>query len=76
MLCQYKDYFGSPNQGFHAHFMGIAYMDVFMTIIAAEILSYIFDIGFILVLISLFLSGIFAHRLFCVRTTVDKYLFP
>lgn len=75
MLCQYKDYFGIPNKGYHQHFMGIAYLDVIMTIIAAEIIAYILDTSFILVLIALFLTGIILHRLFCVRTTVDKYLF-
>ena len=75
MLCQYKDYLGSPNQGIHSHFMGIAYVDVIMTIFAAEFISYLFDYGFVLVLIALILTGIFMHRLFCVRTTVDMLLF-
>ena len=75
MLCQYSDYLGIPGKGIHSHFMGIAYMDVIMTIIAAEIIAYIFDYGFIVVLIALLLTGIFVHRLFCVRTTVDKWLF-
>lgn len=76
MLCKYSESLGIPGKGVHQHFMGIAYMDLIMTFIAAEIISYLFNIGFILVLVSLLLTGIFAHRLFCVRTTVDKFLFP
>lgn len=76
MLCQYSNYLGIPGKGVHSHFMGIAYMDVIMTIIGAEIIAYLFDWGFFVVLIALFLTGIFMHRLFCVRTTIDKYLFP
>lgn len=30
---------------------------------------------FVIILISLFLLGIFAHWLFCVNTTINKYLF-
>jgi hypothetical protein len=67
---------GIPGKGVHSHFMGIAYMDVIMTIVCAEILSYLFDIHIVLVLFALFLTGIFVHRIFCVRTTVDKWLFP
>lgn len=75
MLCQYSEYFGVPGEGYHSHFMGIAYMNVIATFIASEIISYLFNVGFILVLIALFLTGIFLHRAFCVRTTVDRYLF-
>jgi hypothetical protein len=76
MLCQYSTYFGVPGEKFHSHFMGVAYMDVIATIIVSEIIAYLFDWNIILVLFALFLTGIFAHRFFCVRTTVDKYLFP
>ena len=76
MLCNYSNSLGIPNQGFHSHIMDIAYMDVIATIISAEIISYLFEWNRYLVLIALFLTGIFLHRLFCVRTTVDKLLFP
>ena len=76
MLCNYSKSLGVPKEGFHTHFMGIAYMDVIATIVASEIIAFIFDLNDILVLIAVFLTGIFVHRLFCVRTTVDKLLFP
>jgi hypothetical protein len=76
MLCKYKDYLGIPGEKIHTHFLGIAMMDVLFTIIGAKFISYCFDVNFIVVLIALFLTGIVLHRIFCVRTTVDKLLFP
>ncbi len=75
MLCKYADSLGTPGEGFHTHFMGVAYMDVIATIIGSEIIAYLFDWNIYLVLFATFLTGIMAHRVFCVRTTVDKYLF-
>lgn len=76
-LCKYKNILGVPNQGVHSHrFMGVAIADVIMTIIVAFILAKIFKFNFIYTLVILFLLGIFFHRLFCVRTTIDKLLFP
>ncbi len=76
MLCKYSDSLGVPGKGVHEHFMGIAYMDVIFTCIAAEIISYTTGWNFFLVLFALLITGIFVHRLFCVRTTVDRWLFP
>ena len=77
MLCKYKDALGKPNQGIHQYrFLGVAIVDVIMTIIAAFIISYFTKYNFWLILIILFLTGIILHHIFCVRTTVDKLLFP
>jgi hypothetical protein len=54
----------------------IAIIDVIMTIIGAFLLSRLFRWNFVYTLISLFLLGIILHRLFCVKTTIDKLLFP
>jgi hypothetical protein len=68
---------GKPNHGIHSYrFMGIAVADVIMTIIAAFIISKVFKFNFVYTLFILFLIGIFLHHIFCVRTTVDKLLFP
>jgi len=75
MTCIYKNALGIPGKGVHFHVFGIAIMDVVMTIIGAGILSYIFKWNFLITLIVLFLTGIILHRLFCVKTTVDKLLF-
>lgn len=76
MLCKYKDALGKPKTGIHSYrIFNIAIADVIMTIIAALIISYFFKFNFWITLIVLFLLGILLHRIFCVRTTVDKMLF-
>jgi len=76
-LCKYKNALGIPNKGIHSYrFLGLAIMDVIMTIIAAILISYFFRISFLYTSIFLFGLGIILHRLFCVRTTIDKLLFP
>ena len=76
-LCKYRDSLGVPKQGIHSsRFFGVAIMDVIFTIIGAWIISYFTNKSFIFTMIFLFLLGIMLHRLFCVRTTIDKLLFP
>jgi len=76
-LCKYRDSLGVPKQGIHSYrFLGVAIMDVIFTIIGAWIISYFSNKSFLFTMIFLFLLGIILHRLFCVRTTVDKLLFP
>lgn len=75
-LCKYKNLFGAPNTGAHSYrFFGFAIVDVVLTILVAYLISLFFPISFRYSLLLLFLSGILLHRLFCVRTTVDKLLF-
>jgi hypothetical protein len=75
-LCKYKNILGVPGKGVHSYrFMGVAIIDVIMTIIAAIIISFFTKKSFIKILIILFILGIILHRLFCVRTTIDKLLF-
>jgi hypothetical protein len=76
-LCKYKNMLGVPGKGIHSYRVGgIAITDVIMTIIGALIISYLSGWDFIYTLIGLFILGIILHRLFCVRTTIDKLLFP
>ena len=76
-LCKYKNALGIPGKGIHSYrFMGVAIADVIMTIIASIIISKIFNISFFYTCVFLFILGIILHRLFCVRTTIDKLLFP
>ena len=76
-LCRYKNMFGKPGTGVHSYrIFNIAIVDVLLTILAAILIAYINKISFIKTAIVLFLLGIFMHRIFCVRTTVDKWLFP
>ena len=76
-LCPYKYMFGEPSKGIHSYkIFDIAIMDVLLTIIFAFVISYFLKKNFKEVLLVLFLLGIISHRLFCIRTTVDKFLFP
>lgn len=75
-LCKYKNILGLPGQGPHSYrIFNIAIVDVLLTLILAYILSYIFKISFVKTSITLFILGIVLHRIFCVRTTIDKLLF-
>ena len=77
MLCQYKNLLGVPGEGIHKYrIFNIAIADVILTIILALFLSWLFNINFWLMLVFTFLLGIILHKIFCVKTTVDKLLFP
>lgn len=77
MFCKYKNIFGKVGEGIHSYrILNIAVVDVIATIILAFIINKIFpQLKFKKVLLILFLLGILLHRLFCVRTTIDKLLF-
>jgi hypothetical protein len=76
-LCAYSTALGIPGQGVHSYRIAdIAVVDVILTLIAAYIITLITGIPFTYSAIGIFVLGIIAHRLFCVRTTVDKLLFP
>ena len=76
-LCVYKNIFGKPGEGVHSYrIFNIAIVDVVMTILVALIISYVTNQSLTKILVILFLTGIFMHRIFCVRTTVDKWLVP
>jgi fatty acid desaturase len=76
-LWRYQDALGKPGEGIHSYrVVGIAIADVVMTIVAAFAISYFSGFNFWILLAILFLSGIVLHRLFHVRTTLDKALFP
>ena len=85
-LCQYKDILGKPDEGLHSiRIFNIAIIDVLLTIAFAGAIYYLVGwiwgfnnkwISFWWILIGCFVLGIILHRLFCVRTTIDKLLFP
>jgi len=76
-LCLYSDIFGKPNTGLHKlRLFDIAIIDVVATFIFAWLFYFfIGNFSYIVYLIGLFLIGVLMHRLFCVRTTVDRLLF-
>lgn len=76
-LCKHKDILGKPYEGFHSYrFLDIAIADVALTVAGAGTISYVYKVPFRYTSISLFSLGIVLHRMFCVRTTIDKILFP
>lgn len=75
-LCKYKDIFGKPGEGAHSYrIFNIAVIDVVMTFVAAYLTTNYFNFNLINTIIIFFIVGIIFHRLFCVRTTIDKLLF-
>lgn len=75
-LCEFSGIFGYPNVGVHSYrIFNIAIIDVLFTVIGAYFIAKLMRWNFPKTLIGLFILGIVAHRLFCVRTTVDKLLF-
>ncbi len=78
-LCKYKNMFGELRTGIHTMrdpIFNTALIDVGITVVGAFVISNVIQYNFWYVLIILFIIGIISHRAFCVRTTVDKFLFP
>ena len=77
MPCPYRDIFGKVGEGAHSYrVFDVAIVDVIFTVIGAAIIHYLMpQYRFIVILTALFAAGIVLHHTFCVRTTVDKWLF-
>jgi hypothetical protein len=76
-LCKYKNLFGIPGEGIHAFkIFGISVWDTLITIACALIIAWVGGWSYWKTIICVFLLGIVVHRLFCVKTAVDKTLFP
>lgn len=77
MFCKYKYILGKPKTGAHSiRIFDIAIIDVILTILLAYLVNLFYPIySFQKILLTLFILGIILHRLFCVRTTIDKLLF-
>lgn len=76
-LCKYKNLFGEPNTGLRKYrIFDIALYDTLVVIVIGYFISYFSGYPLWATLVVLFVSGIILHRLFCVRTGVDKILFP
>ena len=78
-LCQYKDMFGKPREDSHVTrilVLHVALSDVIATLIGGYFVSQIWCHSLFYTIITLFIISIIAHRMFCVRTKVDTFLFP
>jgi len=69
--------FGKPRKGIHSiRIFNIAIVDVLLTILGAYLINLALPkYHFWSILLALFLLGIVAHRIFCVKTPIDKFLF-
>lgn len=75
-LCQYKDIFGKPNEGVHMYRLyDIAIVDAIFTILGGIIIAYMFSFDYVQTIVLLFILGIIMHRMFCVDTTINKFIF-
>jgi len=75
-LCQYRDIFGKPNRGIHSfRIFDIAVVDVLATLLFIFVIAYFTKISLLYLTPAVFILGVIVHRLFCVRTTIDKLLF-
>lgn len=77
-LCKYKNLFGEAGSttGFRKYrIIGISIIDVVVTVLFGFIISYYYGFNIWITLGTLFIVGIIVHHLFCVRTTVDKFIF-
>lgn len=74
-LCKYKDALGKAGSDEYTRIFTVRVMDVFSLIIGSLLISYFFGTNFWKTLVMIFVSGIVAHRAFCVRSAVDKLLF-
>ena len=77
MLCQYRNLFGKVGEGVHSYrIANLAVVDILLTVLGAFLIHLAFPVyHFGYILLALFLLGIILHRIFCVRTTIDKLIF-
>ena len=78
MLCKYSTIFGEVGKGIHSvRIFNIAVIDLFLTLLGAFFLHLLIKkSNYVVILLFLVGCSIALHRLFCVRTTIDKLLFP
>ena len=75
-LCKFKNAFGLPGEGLRKYrIFDIAIYDTAVVIFCGFLISYFTGYKLWLTLVVLFILGIIAHRVFCVRTGVDRLLF-
>ena len=75
-FCKYKDALGKPKEGLHSYrVFNISIIDVLLTILLAKFIQYYImeDTEFGVILFVCFIIGIIIHRIFCVKTQVDKF---
>jgi|688.fasta_scaffold127778_5 hypothetical protein len=76
MFCDKKDIFGIPGKGLHSvRVLNLAVVDILATLFVGAILAYYTGVNVYGMWVGLFILGIFVHRLFCVNSTVNMWIF-
>ncbi len=76
MLSDLSNIFGAPGTGIHSvRFGGVAIIDVVLALVLAMCITVATGQNMIKISLCVFLAGIALHRLFNVKTTVDKAIF-
>jgi len=77
-LCKYKNIIGEPNTGLRKKYriFDVAIVDTVVTLLAVYLISYFSGYSFLYTLVITFIVMVISHRLFCVRSTTDRWLFP
>jgi tetrahydromethanopterin S-methyltransferase subunit E len=79
MACQYSEIFGRVGEGAHSYrIFNIAVVDVVLTVLLGLSVQWLImpKTSLVVILAVLFIVGIVLHRVFCVRTTIDRLIFP
>jgi mannose/fructose/N-acetylgalactosamine-specific phosphotransferase system component IID len=77
--CPYSELLGKVGEGVHSYrIFDLAIIDILLTIVFSVIIRdmYFKKTEYYKVIFWMFILGIVLHRIFCVRTTIDKFLFP
>ncbi len=75
MFCKYRDIFGKPFEGVHSYrWGGVAVVDLILTVALAYVTYWITEIPVTIGLIFWIVIGMVLHRLFCVNTSVERWL--
>lgn len=75
-LCKHRDIAGKPEEGVHAiRFMGMAAFDIVGSLILATVIALATGWNLAVCVFVVFVLGVIVHRLFCVNTAVNKFIF-
>jgi hypothetical protein len=74
-LCKYKDVLGKAGSDEYTRIFTVRVMDLVTLIVGSYLIAYLFNFSFWKTLLVIFISGIVVHRMFCVKSAVDKLLF-
>jgi hypothetical protein len=74
-LCKYRDTLGKPNEGIRKiRIFNLSAVDVALTFVLGLVFSKIFNTTKFNGIMTSFLLSIVFHQIFCVDTTINKYI--